>query len=406
MPPAGNVKQSHELQEWVTGLRRWFHRHPELSSEERETQKKVLETLKSIGIEGRKVAGTGVVADIKGTKPGKTIALRADMDALRILEAETELNREYRSGNEGVMHACGHDGHMAMVLAAARVLAGMREQFGGRIRLIFQPAEENYPGGAHMVIEDGGLRGVDAIVCVHLFSSLELGLVSFRPGPFMAYTRKFSVKLVGRPGHHMCPQECIDPIQMAARFVSTLGQDIRMSLNPKEVYVLGFGSSHGGAQFNQTPAEAEVVGSYRTFDRGMSNRIEHVMRRNLDGIMAGFCIPGVSDLPRYELEVEDGYPVLVNHPGFAKRTSEVLKQHFRVDDNADINLGGEDFAYYLEKVPGMFMFLGCGNKVRGITAVNHSDRFDIDEASLGIGVDVLVTLASDFLGHPSAYTGS
>jgi amidohydrolase len=247
---------------------------------------------------------------------------------------------------------------------------------------------------------------VDAIACVHLFSSLELGLLSFRSGPFMAHARKFSVKLVGRPGHHMCPQECIDPVQMAARFVSTLQQDIRMCLDPKEVYVLGFGSSRCGAQFNQTPAEAEVVGSYRAFNREVSSRIEQVMRRNLDGIMAGFRIPGVSDLPRYELDVEDGYPVLVNHPGFAKRASEVLKQRFKVDDNADANLGGEDFAYYLEKVPGLFMFLGCGSKARGITAVNHSDRFDMDEACLSIGVDVLKTLALDFLEHHSAYTGS
>ena len=394
-----------DMEKWVIGLRRWFHRYPELSFEERNTQKKVLEVLETIGIQGREIAGTGVLAEIKGAKPGKTIALRTDMDALKILEAETDLNRDYRSQNQGVMHACGHDGHMAMVLGAARALAAMRDRLAGNVRLVFQQAEEDFPGGAYKLIEEGGLQGVDAIACCHLHGSIELGKLSFRPGPFMAYARKFIARLIGRPGHHMCPQDNIDPVQMAARFVSTLQQDIKQSLDPKEVYVLGFGSSNSGAQFNQTPADATVIGSYRTFDRGVSDRVEQVMRRNLDGIMKGFAIPTVKDLPRYELEVEDGYPVLVNHPAFTKRAAEVLKRDFTVDDDADVNLGGEDFAYYLEKVPGMFIFLGSANPGRGITAVNHSDRFDIDEAALGVGVRVFVRLVTDFLGNPAAYTG-
>lgn len=398
------MRRNSELQEWVTGLRRWFHRHPELSFQEHRTQEKVLEVLESLGIVGRRIAGTGVVADIRGAMPGKTFALRADMDALRILEAKTELNAEYRSENEGVMHACGHDAHMAIVLGAGRKLAEMRGRLAGSVRLIFQPAEEDYPGGAHTIIKDGGLEGADAIACIHVHGSVECGLFSFRPGPYMAKAQKFRVKLTGRPGHHLCPQDNIDPVQMAARFVSTLQQDIRMSLDPKDVYVLGFGSLHSGAQFNQTPGEAEVVGSFRTFDAGVSERVEQVMRRSLDGIVTAFRIPGVFDLPRYELDVEDGYPVLVNHPGFTKRAAEVLKQKFAVNDSADVNFGAEDFSYYLEKVPGVFMFLGCRNEKKGIAAVNHSDRFDIDEDCLGIGADALATLALDFLAHPAAYT--
>ena len=406
------------LVSWVTGLRRWFHQHPEPSFEERQTQDKVVEVLSALGIEHRRAGKTGVIADIRGNGAGRTIALRSDMDALRIQEAETGLNHEYRSQNDGVMHACGHDGHMAMLLGAARWLQEHWDSLGGNVRLIFQPAEEVPPGGAGSMIADGCLDAVDAAIALHIFGNMPLPQIGFRPGPFMAATRTFRVLIKGRPGHHMCPQDTIDPIQIAARFISTIQNDVRQRLNPNARYVLGFGEVHAGMQHNQTPAEAEVVGTFRAYDLRDSETIAAAIKANLDGLMVAFgtspsdtgsldsSIPRSLSLPSYVLDAEPAYPPLVNTPQFTRQVSSVLKRVFpNVDDDMEPNLGGEDFACYLERVPGAFLFLGGGNAERGITAMNHSDRFDFDEAVLATGVSVLVTLTTDFLTDPAPYLG-
>src|SRR5512143_3437416 len=215
------------LVSWMTDLRRWFHQHPEPSFDEHQTQDKIVDVLTGLGISCRRAGTTGIIADIHGNGGKRTIALRSDMDALRIQEAETELNRDYRSQRNGVMHACGHDGHMAMLLGAARWLLEHWDSLEGNVRLIFQPAEEVPPGGAGAMIADGCLEGVSAIVGVHVFGNMPLSRIGFRPGPFMASTRTFRVTIKGRPGHHMCPQDTIDPIQLAARFISTVQTDIR-----------------------------------------------------------------------------------------------------------------------------------------------------------------------------------
>ena len=392
------------LRSWVRELRRWFHRHPEPSFEETHTQDKVCDELAGLGIEYRRAGGTGVTADIKGRAGGPVIALRTDMDALRINEAKTALNQEYRSEDEGVMHACGHDGHMAMVLGAARWLQEHRAELGGNVRLIFQPAEEVPPGGALPMIADGCLDGVDAIIAVHVFGNMPSGHIGFRSGPFMATSRTFRVTVLGKPGHHMNPHENVDPIQVACRFVASLQGDIRQRLAPEAVWVLGFGEINGGMQHNQTPSEARVVGTFRTFDEGVSQAISDQIRATLDGLVRAAAKPGIPGLPSYEYEVDPSYPALINDPAFTRRAAEVLRQHFPdVDDAMPPNLGAEDFACYLQKVPGMFIFLGCANPGRGIDAMNHSDRFDIDESALGKGVGALVTLATDFLADPKSY---
>jgi len=406
------------LVSWVTDLRRWFHQHPEPSFEEHHTQDKVVEILSGLGIEHRRAGETGVIADIHGNGTRRTIALRSDMDALRIQEAETELNRDYRSQNDGVMHACGHDGHMAMLLGAARWLQEHWDSLQGNVRLIFQPGEEVPPGGAGPMIADGCLDEVDAIIAVHIFGNMPLSMIGFRPGPFMASSRTFRVAIKGKPGHHMCPQDNIDPIQIAARFISTIQNDIRQRLNPNARYVLGFGEVHSGMQHNQTPAEAEVVGTFRSYDLRDSETIAAAIRSNLDGLMVAFgtspsdtgsldpSIPRSLCLPSYTLDAEPAYPPLVNEPHFTRHAAEVLKANFPdVDDDMEPNLGAEDFACYLQKVPGMFMFLGGGNPERGIMAMNHSDRFDTDEAVLPTGIKALVTLATDFLNTPAPYLG-
>ncbi|MFO7650641.1 MAG: amidohydrolase [bacterium] len=399
-----NVTVDNNLVEWVIGLRRWFHQHPELGMQERETQQKVLAALAELGIEHRPAAGTGVIATVRGNSERPMIALRADMDALRVTEARTELNRDYRSQNEGVMHACGHDAHMAMLLGAARWLQQHRAKLPGSVRLLFQPSEEDPPGGAVPLVADGGLDGADAVLGLHVLGDAPSGELRFRPGPFMAQTRRFDLTVQGKAGHHMCPQDNIDPVAFAARFITLVQSDIRSALSPDEVYVLGFGAISGGSQFNQTPATCALNGSFRAFSFEAAERIETAMRRLLAGLVEEFRIDGVADLPRFELEVERGYPALVNNPAFTARAAAVLRKRFpRVVDDARQNLGGEDFAYYLERVPGLFAFIGCADPGRGIVHINHSELFDINEPVLGTGVDVMLTIALDFLSDPAAY---
>ncbi|MFO7650001.1 MAG: amidohydrolase, partial [bacterium] len=197
-----NVTVDNNLVEWVIGLRRWFHQHPELGMKEVETQRKVMAMLAELGIEHRPAAGTGVIATVQGSSERPMIALRADMDALRVTEARTALNRDYRSQNEGVMHACGHDAHMAMLLGAARWLQEHRAELPGSVRLLFQPSEEDPPGGAVPLVADGGLDGVDAVLGLHVLGDAPSGELRFRPGPFMAQTRRFDLTVQGKAGHH------------------------------------------------------------------------------------------------------------------------------------------------------------------------------------------------------------
>ncbi len=395
------------LLNWVIAQRRWFHQHPEPGFAERKTQQHIIALLDELGIENRKAASTGIIATVRGAKPGPCIALRADMDALRIAEPETAHNREYRSTHPEFMHACGHDGHMAMVLGAARWLQEHSADLAGRIRLIFQPSEETLPGGAVRIIAEGGLEQVDAILGLHLLGQAPCGEFRFRAGPFMAHTCDFSLTVHGKAGHHMCPEKNIDPIALAARFVSTIQADLKARIAPDKPWVFGFGTLHGGTQFNQTPELASASGSFRAFDTTVTDTIEAAMRSNLDGLVQQFRNPAAGAEPRYELKVTHGYPVLSNHPTFTRCAAEVLRAEFpAVVDDSDLNLGAEDFAYYLEKVPGMFAFLGASNPEKGIDDINHSCRLDIDEAALGVGVHAYILLTLDFLARPSSYTGT
>jgi amidohydrolase len=254
------------------------------------------------------------------------------------------------------------------------------------------------------MIEAGCLDGVNAIVGVHIFGNMRLGRIGFRPGPFMASSRTFAVTIRGKPGHHMCPQDNVDPIEIAARFIDTVQAHIRQRLNPNARYVLGFGEVHSGMQHNQTPAEARVVGTFRAYDGRDSETIVSAIKANLEGLMRAFAKSDIPGLPQYVLDAEPAYPPLVNDPVFTRRAAEVLKAQFPdVDDDMEPNLGAEDFASYLQQVPGLFMFLGGGNPERGITAMNHSDRFDMDEDALPTGIKALLTLTCDFLENPEPY---
>jgi amidohydrolase len=396
------VEFDDELKGWLIEVRRRFHRIPELGGSEHRTQRTILELLRDLGIEGRPIAGTGVIARIQGGGPGRTIALRADMDALNIKEEETALNKDYISQSDGQMHACGHDGHMAMVLGAAKVLGSMRDSLEGDVVLIFQPSEEQPPGGAERVIREGGLDGVDAILGIHIIGHIDVGALHFRAGPMMAYHCSYDLTVRGKGGHHMNPLECVDPIVITSRFITSIERDLANAIDPTHPYVIGFGTIEGGTQFNQTPDEVTLIGTFRTFDEEDARTIEDVMRRSLQGLMDGHKMS--EDVPSFELEVEPGYPVLVNDHGFTKRATEVLREHFdEVNSEADLNFGAEDFAFYLREVPGMFAFLGTRNPGKGIVNVNHSSGFDIDEDILPMGVSLFTLLARDMLSNPGSY---
>jgi amidohydrolase len=392
------------LEDWITEKRREFHRIPELSFYEFKTQEKIMEILHEIDLEGRSIANTGVVATIQGRSPGSTIAIRADMDALNITEKITAFNKEYISQHNGFMHSCGHDGHMAMVLGAAKLLMQRRETFSGSIRLIFQPGEELPPGGALAVIEDGGLEGVDAIVGMHIFSIIDSGEIKFKPGPMLAAANVITIKFNGKGGHYVRPESCIDPIFIACRFISCIQIEIQKRLSDKH-FILGFGKISGGSQSNWIPDTVEISGTYRTFNHDDTKLIEETIRHTLDNLMVMYSNREIPGLPTYELDILYGYPVLVNDPVFSRRALSVLKRSFPVVSNEiDPHFGADDFAYYLEKIPGLYILLGTRNLEKGITEGNHSSRFEIDEEILIRGAHALITIALDFLENPGKYS--
>ncbi|MDW7730844.1 MAG: amidohydrolase [Methanolobus sp.] len=393
------------LDKWIRSLRRQFHREPELSFNEYRTQEKIISVLGELGIDCRKIADTGVIADIHGDESGPCIAIRSDTDALAVVERSTGFNKDYISRNPGVMHACGHDGHMAIVLGVARLLQEQRESFRGSVRLIFQPAEEVPPGGAVKVIEEGGLEGVDAIVGLHIFGDVDVGAVNIRPGPFMASSNRFTVKIFGKGGHHSTPDYCIDPIVIAAEFVSSLKPMISEKVDLSD-YALGFGTVHSGKQFNRTPDDIEIVGSFRTFDDKDTEAIKMTMSSLLDSLMDVYSHKDHKGVPSYKLDVQCGYPVLFNDPVFTNTASGLLKNRFPgVNDDAAAIFGAEDFAYYLQQVPGMYAIIGTRNVEKGIVEGNHSSSFDIDEDVLMTGVELLHSVALAFLKDPGAYLG-
>ncbi|WP_406660637.1 M20 family metallopeptidase [Methanolobus sp. ZRKC3] len=391
------------LDEWIRAIRRDFHRNPELSFGEHLTQEKIINILNELGIECRKIADTGVIADIRGNAPGHCIAIRADMDALAATELVTERNVDYVSENAGVMHACGHDAHMAIVLGLARLLQEQKDDLSGIVRLIFQPAEEVPPGGAIKIIEEGGLKGVDAILGMHIFGDVDVGLINLCEGPFMASSNRFTIRIFGKGGHHSTPAYCIDPIQISSDFIRSLRTELPMRVDPDN-YVLGFGTLNSGGQFNRSPDELVMVGSFRTFDDGDISTIEAVMGEILDSLMLGYSKKCFDGLPSYELDILRGYPVLVNDPVFTRAVSDLLCNHFDdVDDEAKPIFGAEDFSFYLQKVPGTYAVLGTKNPAKGIVEGNHSNSFDVDEDILLKGTRMLFLLTIDFLEDPRRY---
>lgn len=378
-------KRAEELHSELVSIRRDFHRHPELSAREYRTAEQIEKYLDDLNIEHSRIADTAVVGLIKGKKgSGKVIALRADIDALPITEAE---DREYRSLNEGVMHACGHDMHGTILLGTARILKEMEEDFGGVVKLFFQPAEEAV-GGAKRMIASGCLQNppVDHVIGLHVQPDIETGKVQLKYGTLTAITDKILMTVNGKSGHAAAPQEAIDPIAIAAQIITTFQMVVSRTVGPLDSAVLTIGKIVGGTQANIIPGKVEMEGTLRSFSMETRSKAEKLMNDISTSIAESF---GGS----VDFELRAGYIGVVNDDAVTDITRAVAVSQLGEDNvlfKKDPGLGGEDFAYFADAVPSSFYHLGCGNKEKGITASPHNKYFDADEDCLPIGVALQV----------------
>ena len=374
----------------VIQMRRYLHENPELSYEEVETGKFVANKLKEFGIPFvHGVADNGVVGLIEGRNPHKkVVALRADMDALPIKEAN---DVPYKSKKEGIMHACGHDAHTSSLLGAAKILNGIKDDFEGTIKLIFQPAEEKTPGGASIMIKEGVLENPKplSIIGQHVHPPLEAGKVGLKGGIYMASSDELYLTIKGKGGHGAMPQECIDPILIAAHIITALQQIVSRNADPSVPTVLTLGkiNSKGGAT-NVIPDEVRIEGTFRTLNETWRNEAKRRMKKMAEGIaeaMGGECI----------FTIEHGYPVLFNDEALTKQVKGFMIEYAGAENVMDLpmRMTSEDFAYYSQQMPACFYRLGTGNKARGITSGLHTDTFDIEESSLELSIGLLAWLA-------------
>ncbi|WP_066151567.1 M20 family metallopeptidase [Halalkalibacter krulwichiae] len=363
-----------ELYPEMVEIRRELHSEPELSFQEVKTPKFIGDYLERLGIEvKRNVGGRGVIGVIKGAKPGKTVALRADFDALPI---EEETGLPFASKHKGIMHACGHDGHTAILLVLAKALAEHRDQLRGTIVLIHQFAEELAPGGAIEMIKDGCLDEVDVVFGTHLWSTMPLGKIGYRNGPIMANADRFDLVIHGRGGHGASPHETVDSIAVASSVVAQLQQIVSRNVNPLKAAVVTVGSFHSGSAFNVIADQAELTGTVRTFD----SEVQELIIERIEQVTKGICD---SMGATYTLDYKKGYPAVINDEEI---TNHFVKSVESVDDvslfEMEPVMGGEDFAYYLQKVPGTFFFTGAGNKEKQIVYPHHHPKFDFDEKAM------------------------
>lgn len=391
-------KAAEALQAQLVEQRRDFHMHPELSNREERTARVVAEKLRALGLDEVKtgVGRHGVVALLKGGKPGPVVAWRADMDALPVTST---INAPYKSRNAGVHHACGHDAHMAIGLTVAELLSRMRSEINGSIKFIFQPAEEGAPrgeeGGAALMIKEGVLDNPrpKAIFGLHVWSLAAAGTVQYSSGPALASADSFEITIRGKQVHAANPHLGVDPIVVAAGCINALQTIRSRRIDPSEAMVLSIGSIHGGNRNNIIPDEVKLAGTIRTFNEGVREGVFTMMKQTLTGCTS---IQGAS----YALDFGGpSYPVTIND---AALTAESLPAMERVLGKANLIsskpiTGAEDFSFYQKHIPGFFWFLGVGNAKLGITAAHHTPDFNIDESALVTGVKIAALQLLDYL---------
>ena len=381
-------KLARENRDLVSKLRRDLHRIPETAFTEEKTSRYVADYLKEQGLEVETgIARYGVVGRLDGGNSGKTLMIRSDMDALSVTE---ETGLDFVSTHGGVMHACGHDGHMSMALVAATILNQFKKDLKGHIKFLFQPAEEG-PGGAMPMIEEGVMENpaVDYSVGCHVWPGIPEGNIGVKAGPLMAAMDRFDLKIIGRGGHGAMPNLCVDALEVGCQVVNALQRVVSRQMNPVNPAVVTVGSFHSGSTFNVIPGEAEMCGTTRTFDRAVWDRFPEQMERIVRGVCESM---GAS----YELDYVKGYPPLINDVEVAdvvRRCAEAAVGKERVFE-PEPSMGGEDMAYFLERSKGCYFFLGVGRE--GCASL-HNSRFDFNEEALLSGVETFCRIAWELL---------
>lgn len=379
----------------TAAFRHHLHTHPEIAWQEVETTKAVVEELKKIGCDMVKIGfgGTecGVVADLRGGKPGKRVALRGDMDALPMNE---DNDLPYRSQKDGVMHACGHDAHTAMLLGAAKVLSEIRDDIPGTVRFLFQPAEESgLKSGARAMVDEGALDGVDAVAGIHCWSSAPTGTVLYRSGPIMAAADGWYLTLKGKGGHGSTPELCIDPTITAANIVLNLQAIVGREVSAKETVVVSTGTVKAGLSvFNIIPDSVEMNGTVRSFNPAVQDHVESALRR----VIAGACQIGRCT---FELDYKRFIPATINEPEVTAVAKDVFDGVFGAENvkETPLIMGSEDFSYFQQKVPGTYFLLGTGNPEKGTDNAHHHPKFNVDDDALPAGVASLAGFAWTWL---------
>jgi amidohydrolase len=390
------------LQPELVACRRDFHEHPELSNREERTGRVIAERLRALGLDEvrENVAHHGVVALLKGAKPGPTVAVRADIDALPINET---MDVPYKSQKPGVKHACGHDVHATVELGVAEILSKMRDEINGNVKFIFQPAEEGVPtgeeGGARMMVKEGALENPRprAIFGLHTEPNLQVGQIGFQSGPAMASSDTFSITIHGKGAHGAQPQLGVDAVVVASQCVLAL-QNIRSRrIDPLEPLVITVGTINGGRRFNVIADEVKMTGTMRTLNNDVRERSLALMRETLQNVTAAY---GAT----FDFEVTDSNSVTYNEPALVDETLPTIRRV--AGDKSVVALKpfmpAEDFSAYQKVVPGFFYFLGVGNRAKGITAGWHTAEFDVDEDSIVVGVKVMSNVLLDYLDRHKA----
>jgi amidohydrolase len=383
-----------DIHDMTVGCRRHLHQNPELSFEEYQTSAFVKGELDKLGIPHRSMANTGVVAEIQGALPSdKTVALRADMDALPIEEVS---GRAYGSKRNGVMHACGHDAHTASLLGTARILQTLKNDFSGTIRLIFQPGEEKLPGGASLMLKEGVLESPkpQAVIGQHVMPLIPAGKVGFRAGKYMASTDELYITVKGKGGHGAQPQQNIDPVLITAHIITALQQVVSRMADPKMPSVLSIGKVIANGATNVIPDQVYLEGTFRTFDEEWRKEAHTRMRKLASGIaesMGGVC----------DFEVRVGYPFLVNEEKLTAEVRGYAEEYLGKENVLDLDLwlAAEDFAYYSQVADACFYRLGTGNESKGIMSAVHTATFDIDEEALAVSTGLMAYIALRRLGN-------
>lgn len=378
----------------IIAIRRHIHQHPELSLQEKNTMDFISDKLSEYGIPfENNVGGFGIVGIITGRdRQGVCVALRADMDALPV----TETNEiPYKSVNTGVMHACGHDVHIACLLGAAKILNSMKDKFNGTVKLFFQPSEESYPGGAIQMIQDGVMNNPkpDFVIAQHVFPFISAGQVGFRPGMFMASTDEFFITVKGKGGHGAMPQTAIDPILIASHIVIALQQIVSRNANPLVSTVVTVGKIIGEGRTNVIPETVRLEGTVRTFDESWRTRVHETLRRIANGTaeaMGGSC----------DISISSGYPFLFNNEQLTQNLISLAKEYLGENNVKPMEqkMGAEDFSYFANEVPGCLFGLGVADPIIGTGPNLHTAGFNVDEAAVKTGMGLMAWMAMNILG--------